>query len=215
MLWAYVDDSNIHDRKTGSPAIIGHGGAVSTYERWKALEADWDRILSPLNIPVFHMTDFEAYKGPFRDWTKEQHENVLNDLLVSMKRHIVAYVGYSVPKSEKKFIDSHKSSIGRMLSYCAQEATKSDDGKVGLVFANQPEISSTRLGQFVTAISRAMPALHSFTGANPADCRALQAADLLAYEFVRWRDAPNPMKARYPIRYLYADARQTFHVFHA
>jgi len=66
MLDARVDDSNIHDRKTGKAVIVGHGGGVVTFDQWKLLEQEWKAAIDDVGVSCFHLIDFEKYQGEFR-----------------------------------------------------------------------------------------------------------------------------------------------------
>jgi hypothetical protein len=216
VLWAYVDDSNIHDRITGKATTIGHGGGIASFERWQSLERQWKAAVDDEAAHPFHMTDFETNNQQFRGWSIERHKAFLDRLLEIIDQHVECFVGYSVPATPRKaFADTHKASIGRMLYYCGEMAKAHGKGGIHLVFAHHPEVKTGGLAAFLDTAWRAFPEIASFTGAKPADCYALQAADLLAYEFVRWRNAPNATAARYPIRKLMSGSLRPCRVFHA
>lgn len=216
MLWAYVDDSNIHDRQTGTPLHVGHGGGIAPYENWKRLEVEWKAALEAENVPAFHMTDFEARRDIFTGWPNKRREGFLNCLLDIIDRNVEGLVGYSVPSSpEKTFPQSQAASVGRMLYYCTEMAIAKGERKIHLVFARQPQVKIGRIASTIEEYGHLFPEIASFTGASPSDCPALQAADLLAYELVRWRGVPDLMNARYPIRTLMARPSRPCRVFHA
>ena len=216
MLWAYIDDSNIHDRVTGKAETIGLGGGIASFYNWRALEDAWHKELSREDISSFHMTDFESYNKQFKGWSVERHERLLDALLCIIRTNMVAFVGYSVPVSPGKvFTETYKAALGRVLHYCGQTAISLGESKISLIFAHQPQVKSGRIASFLDLAGPAFPEIASFTGANSNDCCALQAADLLAYELVRWRGVPDLAGARYPMRYLMTDPILPFQVFHA
>jgi hypothetical protein len=216
MLWAYVDDSNIHERGSGKVETIGMGGAIASFYSWQLLEDSWQKELDRERIESFHMTDFESYNKQFKGWSEGRHKRLLNTLLCIIRTNVSAYVGYSVPASPgKEFTETYKAALGRMLHYCGQTALTLGETKVSLVFAHQPQVKSGRIASFLDLARGAFPEIASFTGASPNECCALQAADLLAYELVRWRGVPDVTGARYPIRHLMSDPIPPHQVFDA
>jgi hypothetical protein len=216
MLWAYVDDSNIHDRGTGNVETVGMGGGIASFYNWRSLEEAWQEELNREGVRSFHMTDFESYNKQFKGWSVARHEQLLNALLCIIRENIVAFVCYSVPTSPgKEFPETYKAALGRMLHYCGQTAISLGESNISLVFAHQPQVKSGGIASFLDLAKRAFPEIASFTGANPSDCYALQAADLLAYELVRWRGVPDLAGTRYPIRYLMTEPTPRCQVFHA
>jgi hypothetical protein len=211
-LWAQVDDSNIHDRKTGRATIVGHGGGIATCDGWKQLEREWKGVMGET---VFHMTDFEHYRGDFENLTDTEHKRLLNALLAIIKNHMIAFVGCSIrDDGGVAFVGTHKDSIKRMLHFCHEEARQRGEQKINLIFAKHEEVSEQRIAKYLADVAIAYPYVESFAAGSPRKSQALQAADLLAYEFVRWRSYPTPFRARYPVQFLYSGARQTFHIFH-
>jgi hypothetical protein len=217
MLWAYVDDSNIHDRATGKAVTVGHGGGVAPLENWKSLEDQWKSVLASEGVSVFHMTDFESSNGEFRGWDIDRHQRFLKNLLDVIRQNVTCFVAYSVPRTPgKTFKQTCTVSLGRMLYYCGEQAKEHADGKISLVFAHHPEVKTGRITSFLDRARRAFPEVASYTGSRPTDCCALQAADLLAYELVRWRGVPDATSARFPIRHLMAGPNPpSYRVSHA
>jgi hypothetical protein len=215
MLRIYVDDSSIHDRKTGTPEIIGHGGAIADFDSWKRLETDWRAALAEDGLSWFHYTDYKARAGAYGALSDDRYQALLPKLLKIIKDNVAGYIGYALPAQPgKRFVETYRDSVKEMIYRSAGEARdKSGDGTVALVFADHPELSWRRVERFVRAIRLAMPELSSYTGAVPQVCPALQAADILAHEFVRWESAPYvSAQTSQVITYLYSDAPQTFRV---
>jgi hypothetical protein len=216
MLWAYVNDSIIRDLATGNAVTVGHGGGISEFNEWCVLERKWRQVLNKENIDTFRMADFETNDRKFQGWSREKREIILNSLLDIISEHVKNFVGYSVSATLGiSFRDTHTASIGRMLHYCGDMALLGGEAKVHLVFARHPEVEPRRIDTFLENASRAFPEIASCIAASPVDCCALQAADLLAYELVRWKNAPDLANARYPIRTLMAGSSHPFRVFHA
>ena len=210
MLWAHFDDSNIHDLATGHVNVTGHGGAIAPYEKWKLLEARWRVALDDEGINTFHMTDFENLKGEFTEekgWGDEKrHKAFLLRLLEIIKNNVQTYIGYAMGAYlGEPFIAAYKDAVSKMLMRCSQEMYEYQPGeKLSVVFAKHGELSGRRITEYASACAVEMPEIESVTIATPQSCYSLQAADLLAYEFVRWRAMPDPSRARFPIRYLSA-----------
>jgi hypothetical protein len=217
LLWAVVDDSFILDPQSGLPTYVGHGGAIVTPQQLKNLEREWTQALGKYCVKKpFDMADFENYRGQFSGWSEEMHQEFLNNLLAIIKRNTTAYIGYSTPYEEQRsFADKRKAFIQAMLHSCSLEAAKFRDGKINFILAPQAQAEQIRISK---DIESAIPMLSE---ARPSQSEgshvpiALQIADLLAYEFVRWKNAPKPGNARYPIRFLARGAVQPFYVTHA
>lgn len=198
------------------PAHAGHGGAIATSLQLKNLEREWKQILGKycVNQP-FRMDEFENYRQQFRGWSTEMHQELLNNLLAAIKRNTTAYIGYSAPSEEKQsFGQRHKELIAKMLHDCSLAASRFRDGKIEFIFA--PQEQSNPIG-ITECLAQTTPLPQEATGNQPDSPNvsvALQVADLLAYEFVRWKNAPKPDNARYPIRFLASDAVQPFYVTH-
>jgi hypothetical protein len=86
---AYFDESGTHQ---GAPALCV-AGYVSTAEQWEDFEDEWNEALVQYNIPFFHMTDFNAGQGPYRDWPQEQRQPRLRKLTQIINRHTSLLVG--------------------------------------------------------------------------------------------------------------------------
>ncbi len=41
MLWAYFDESGLHDRGTGHLKRLSFGGCLASSERWNGFEGEW------------------------------------------------------------------------------------------------------------------------------------------------------------------------------
>ena|SRR5476651_12449 len=53
LLWAFFDDSNIHDPGTGHVIVTGLGGAFMTYERSLLLQQEWRAVLDSEHVETF------------------------------------------------------------------------------------------------------------------------------------------------------------------
>lgn len=217
LLWAFVDDSIILDPQSGLPAFVGHGGAIVTPQQLKNLEREWTQALGKYCVKKpFDMADFEHYRRQFSGWSEEMHQELLNNLLAIIKRNTTAYIGYSAPYEERQsFGEKRKVLIENMLHNCSLEAAKFRDGKINFILAPDTEANQIKFSQHLNQSIPLLSQAKDNQGDSPSANIALQVADLLAYEFVRWKNAPKPGNARYPIRFLARDAAQPFYVTHA
>ncbi len=77
MLYAYFDAGGTHSE---SPTL-SVAGYVWSFENWKRANRRWQRFLSDNGLEFFHMTDFEAYEGPYKRWTPKRHLAVIKRLI--------------------------------------------------------------------------------------------------------------------------------------
>ncbi len=74
MLWGFFDESGEHEPDDAPAEIRGKvkkltiAGCWASYERWQAFSMDWSDALERAGIRMFHMADFEAYQGEFKEW---------------------------------------------------------------------------------------------------------------------------------------------------
>ena len=75
------------DNASGDAVTVG--GCVFTARSSSRLKRDWRTVLDPVNIEVFHMTDFLAGRKAFAEWRGRTGEQgrVVRDLARVIKRH--------------------------------------------------------------------------------------------------------------------------------
>jgi len=66
---AYFDASTTQKGRQ----FVSVSGCLAPAARWKTFESKWQKMLNKEGLPYFHMTDFEAYQGHYRDWTRHNH----------------------------------------------------------------------------------------------------------------------------------------------
>lgn len=77
-MWTgYFDESGI-DEKSKTFCI---GGFVAQDSDWLDLIRDWLYALNKTGATAFHMTDFEAGRGQFRDWDRKKRTSMIDDLV--------------------------------------------------------------------------------------------------------------------------------------
>ncbi|MEK6618731.1 MAG: hypothetical protein AABY90_08560, partial [Nitrospirota bacterium] len=84
MLAAYLDASRT---EKGQPFVI-IAGYVATVSRWRTFQSKWQELLATENLPFFHMTDFEAYQGHYKTWTKKRHNHVIKKITRAIRGRI-------------------------------------------------------------------------------------------------------------------------------
>jgi hypothetical protein len=69
MLWAYVDESGLHDEANGNRYThLGVGGAIAELQDWERLGRSWKQALDDERLCEFHMVHFEHSTGEFSEW---------------------------------------------------------------------------------------------------------------------------------------------------
>src|SRR5437867_101887 len=216
MLWAQMDETGIHDKRSGRYKHLAIGGAIAEFSDWQALEKQWRVALKDEGLTAFHMSHFEAYSYEFEGWTLTRHRDFLNRLLnIIWEGNIRACfaAGTLVPKHQKGrawFPVIYKKCVRRMLSDLLSQAefVGSDDREIRAVFAKHKEIAYPALAHYYQLISPALPLSTQIfmEEDSPERSPSLQVADLIVYEAARWLyDPGHPLfPRRYPLRWLHA-----------
>jgi len=215
MLWAYMDETGIHDKTTGHYKHLAIGGAIAEFCYWQTLEKKWRDALNDYGLNAFHMSHFEAYDYEFsrdKGWTEARHKQFLNRLL-----HIIwesnirtcFAAGTLAPKEQKGrtwFPAIYKRCVRRMLTDLLEQADQADyigsgDRQIRAVFAKHQEINYPALSHYYARISRGLPRPILMAEELPERSPSLQVADFIVYEAARWLyDLNHP--PRYPLRWL-------------
>ena len=96
MLWAYFDESGVHDiGGTGKLDWLILGGGLTTAENWDFLTGEWNDALKSVGIKAFHMADFENYKREFEHWTVPEHA-LLDQLLEIQEKYVHEVFGVQI-----------------------------------------------------------------------------------------------------------------------
>jgi Protein of unknown function (DUF3800) len=206
VLWAYFDESGEHDRASGHLKQLTVGGWVASREAWEKLETEWIAALKWAGIDMFHMAEFERYKGPFKDWSKEKHEAVLNALLDIIGRHIKDGLGFTNrvfhADLRQSFSDTYENSLLDCLMHVANRSAYNYGDQVSVVFAKHNDYRKARIQRIFDFMNFGDARLGALTVADPISTPPLQVADILAYELQHLnRDDFSSVK-RYPLRKL-------------
>ncbi len=209
MLWAYMDETGIHDKGSGRYKHLVVGGAIAEYTDWQTLESHWRAALSDEQISEFHMSHFEAYDHEFKDWTEARPNAFLNRLLdIIHKSHIRACFAAGTLAPNKQtgrtwFPVIYKKCVQRMIHDLLWYAD--EEREIRAVFAKHHEIDHRALAYYYKAISKGLTHDICIATDSPKTCVALQVADFVVYEAARWLNDPNHpvIPSRFPLRNLY------------
>jgi hypothetical protein len=82
MLWltGYFDAGGHPDARD----VLVVGGYISAIPKWLKFETEWKAALRPHGIDVFHMADFMACAGDYKNWRGREHEQAA--LLMELAR---------------------------------------------------------------------------------------------------------------------------------
>jgi hypothetical protein len=69
------------------------GGYVAPVRNWSRYQRDWRKVLDPLGIDVFHMTDFMAGQGDFEAWRGKPEKQMA--VLMRLAKVIVRHAHFS------------------------------------------------------------------------------------------------------------------------
>lgn len=195
LLRAYFDESGIHS----SSKVIMVGGMVGIPEQWAALEIDWNQLLVNVGLPYFHATECAAGSGIYT----QLHSQIRKDLFVNFSRlflkHNFSAVNGAVWRSEWEKFKAGSNSKNYpepyylCFHYCVEQLSKwstehANGEPIAIVFASQADYSQRALATY-EAIKAGSPwrgFLGSLTFADAKEYPALQAADLIAYEFYQY-----------------------------
>lgn len=214
-LGAYFDESgtNLND-----PALV-MAGFISTDELWSEFSTRWHEAITGWGLTHWHMTDFEARQGEFKEWPRDKESRArLGHLLGLIMDHTLATASISfpralfksyfdpAPKTEERLYLLTAASIMLQVSYFPKEWLPGQ--KVALVFEKGAR-GRHQVQQAWDALPRGTSEHLNFlslTFAKKTCFEPLQAADILAYEEFRhypkvWGDETRPV--RYPLRRIF------------
>ena len=193
----YLDESGHHaDPKL---RLVAMGGLLGGGDAWREFEPRWQRLLAAENVTTFHMKDFENYRGEFEGWTKERHQSFLAEIVGFLVGLPSYYVGLTLRLSE---VGPIREKYGKgfdpyyMLFQLLSEqlvrrinTIPPQEIELDLGIAHHPEYSGNvhRAFEGVRRDSRHPERLRSLEVKPVRDVPALQAADLIAYETLKYQ----------------------------
>lgn len=92
MFTAYIDESGTH-KNSQAIAVAGY---VSTVDQWQRFEDEWKDILSVGDLSFFHMADYEARQGPYKDWDNSKRRRILERLILTIRRRTYIAISAAV-----------------------------------------------------------------------------------------------------------------------
>jgi hypothetical protein len=93
---AYFDDSG-HP----SQSVVLVAGFISTKEKWKKFEDEWNRVLKDAGLAHLHMTDFENSKK----WTSLKKQSLRRRFRNAITRWTLFHISHTVPMPEYRKIN--------------------------------------------------------------------------------------------------------------
>ena|ERR1700675_2299995 len=98
-LRAFIDDSGTHTNESPVCVAAGYFGGI---HYWKQFDIDWERAIRKRGLFEFHANRFWAgglggkKVGEYAGWTKEDCDNLSNELLEIIGRYKIWPVGSAV-----------------------------------------------------------------------------------------------------------------------
>jgi len=219
MFWGYFDESYQHDKNTGHAVRCTLGGCIAPCDNWLELSLKWSDTLRKFNVSTFHMKDFEADRGEFKDWKKNkpaERRQLLQSLLNLMVQYVTLFVATTV---DVKHPGRHTRAEYQKLVKDIMRAMGNKgmgfkpDEKITIVYARHNDFSKQDADTYRRKINQYKDRPFVFLGLeDPRNCPPLQAADIFAYEMarhLRYRRLPNGQDyapARYPFMWLIKEA---------
>jgi hypothetical protein len=201
MIWGFFDESGEHDKASGRLRRLTIGGAFASFEAWESFSIDWAALLQWAGITAFHMTDFEARKGPYGEWSNCKRRKFLNAALEIMAAHVDQFHGFTnTPTTVRRPLQkSYEAGLIDTILHAARGGAYGDE-PIALVFAINPEFSLARAETHLKQISAWYENVRALQVADPVHTCPLQAADIIAYEVSRLQREDR--SERYPLRRL-------------
>ncbi|HEV7676476.1 MAG TPA: hypothetical protein VGQ12_18240 [Candidatus Angelobacter sp.] len=92
----HYDDSGTHTQASTAIAAC----FVSTVEQWKEFDRNWKEVEADEQFCTFHMADFAANQGQFKNWDKRKMKRVLTRLCGLIITRARAGYAHSVTKKD-------------------------------------------------------------------------------------------------------------------
>jgi Protein of unknown function (DUF3800) len=217
MLWGFFDESG-QDADGGNLLQLSIGGCIAEFEAWEHFSMEWAAFLERWNLAYFRMSKFENYAGDFKHWDrnndndKKDHCRLLNQALDIICRHLKFCYGFSLfipashrPKRKKKLFRSlYEGNIIDMIWQAGQHANAVNE-PISMVFARHEDFKPIQVEKIFGEFQIKNPLMRSISFDSPQFSCPLQAADILAYETMRYHHNPQitPDPPRYPLRKLF------------
>jgi len=199
MLWAYFEESGLHKAETGKLDWLVLAGAIATEENWGHVSSEWEAVLIDFGITTFHMADFEAYEGEFKNFSKDDHKALLTRLLEIQAKYVHDIFG--VTNWTGRYIGPYQNICHRnVIDLLTIIGSPSQEEPISIVFARHEEVSPIKLSEYFDEAQSKRQRFGSWTVDYPSNNPPLQMADLIAYEFAR--SIRDGLPIRYPYKFM-------------
>lgn len=196
MFTGYFDESGTH----ASSPVICVAGCISTAEQWSLFQSEWNEILVEAGVEVFHMSEFESRRGPYKDWDNEKRRYVQGRLLKIIQERVAVGIATCVVKSDYNKVMTparrytHDGPYAFCATMCFAYAAAWAEGQgyaqsIPYVFEDgvleRKEVREQFTNAYKHARARQYFRLISLTWGDKKMYVPLQAADILAYEIYK------------------------------
>src|SRR5262249_9771790 len=147
------------------------------------------------------MTDFEAYKGEFKNWSRQKHKYFLNHALEVIVSHVREFVGFTstAPNPHKRLQYTYEQSILDTIMHFATDSAFGRKKPISLVFAEHPQFPLSDVKKLFKLVNWGDSRLSTCTTGDPASSCPLQLADVIAYEVRCLQRVDGSPTNRYPL----------------
>jgi len=191
MLTGFFDESG-HSSGTDFFSLAAF---VAKDSDWIAFDDRWRRALNHSSAPYLHMREFAHRVGAFGGWAESRRRTLLGDCVAAINSIRGIAVGAAISVEDFKNLDEQeRSTLQDPFFCCFQEVVRGvainavfepEGSKVQMIFSQQDEFGSMAR-KLWDVMADTIDVKNRMGSLNFQDMRAvpaLQAADLLAYEF--------------------------------
>lgn len=209
MYWAYYDTSGAQSDTSESTIVVMC--LVSTAEKWREFEKQWDAALNEFDVPHFHMKEYAHFRGPFEEWREDpQRRAALVERLIHIIKngvdkglyHSMLLADFEHTNKRYRLAESYARGTRDAGAYALLNlATKGEvdawvcERSIAGVhhFFERGDAGQRALQAFMDGSFAFVPKVDSRTGRR---VRPFEAADFLAYEFRKVLDRNKPAEFR-------------------
>jgi hypothetical protein len=192
LLVCYLDDSG-KDRENVASTLAGY---IADESSWAEFEAEVEPLFTKYGVATLHAMDLHGTRGDFKDWPVLKKQSVVAQFCRILSRHALLGVSMSVAKSEykaaadrstrKKTVTPYTFCSNVILDWLLRDVRvgkKANEEGIAFILEdghhNNPE-AEWNIG-VVTDMFDLAEKIKSVSFVAKTSCRAIQAADLLAF----------------------------------
>lgn len=191
MLTAFFDESG-HSSATEFFALAAF---VAKEAHWTTFSARWQQALASSGAPYLHMREFAHRVGAFKGWTEDQRRALLARCVDAINSIPAIAVGAAISVADFMSLSSEaQTQLQDPFFCCFQEVVRGaaisacfepPSTRVRMIFSKQDALSgmARRLWDVMASAIDVKERMESLAFQDMRAVPALQAADLLAYEF--------------------------------